>query len=83
MSDYDNAISCFPQKQSHSRRTTQGKTGFYTAGAAASPKKPTSPRAKTFSGVTATPKNVTASASGGKSRKPPTGNTNTVTPWRT
>ena len=61
-------FSGFPQKQSHSRRTTQGKTGFYTAGAAASPKKPTSPRAKTFSGVTATRKNVTASANGGKNR---------------
>ncbi len=83
MSDYDNAISCFPQKQSHSRRTTQGKTGFYTAGAAASPKKHTSPRGETFSDVTATPKNVTASANTGKSRKPPTRSENTVTPWGT
>ena len=83
MSDYDNAISCFPQKQSHSRRTTQGKTGFYTAGAAASPKKPTSPRARAFSDVTDTRKNVTASANAGKSRKPPTRSENTVTPWRT
>ncbi len=43
----------------------------------------TSPRGKTFSDVTATPKNVTASASTGKSRKPPTRSENTVTPWRT
>ena len=82
MSDYDNAISCFPQKQSHSRRTTQGKTGFYTAGAAASPKKPTSPRARAFSDVTDTRKNVTASANAGKSRKPPTGSASTATPWK-
>ena len=82
MSDYDNAISGLPRHRKQSRRTTRARTGFYTAGTAASPKKPTSPRAKTFSGVTATRKNVTASANAGKSRKPPTGSASTAIPWR-
>ena len=49
-------FSGLPQKQSQSRRTTRARMGFYTAGAAASPKKPTSPRERGFSGVTDTPK---------------------------
>ena len=45
-------FSGLPRHRKQSRRTTPGRTGFYTAGAAASPKKPTSRRAKPFSGVT-------------------------------
>ncbi len=82
MSDYDNAISGLPRHRKQSRRTTRARTGFYTAGAAASPKKPTSPRARAFSDVTDTRKNVTASANAGKSRKPPTGSASTATPWK-
>ena len=82
MSDYDNAISGLPRHRKQSRRTTRARTGFYTAGAAASPKKPTSPRARAFSDVTDTRKNVTASANAGKSRKPTTGNRSTGRKWR-
>ena len=71
MSDYDNAISGLPRHRKQSRRTTRARTGFYTAGNAASPKKRILQRARAFSGVTATRKNVTASANAGKSRKPP------------
>ncbi len=46
------------------------------------PQPDTSPRARAFSDVTDTPKNVTASASGGKSRKPPTGNRSAGRKWR-
>ena len=81
MSDYDNAISGLPRHRKQSRRTTRARTGFYTAGAAASPKKPTSPREKGFSDVTATPKNVTASGNAGKRWKPDTGNTSTGRKW--
>ena len=56
-------------------------TGFYIAGAAASPKKPTSRRAKPFSDVTATRKNVTARENAGKRWKPATGNTSTGRKW--
>ena len=55
-----------PRHREQSQRTTPGRTGFYIAGAAASPKKPTSRRAKPFSDVTDTPKNVTARENAGK-----------------
>lgn len=51
-------FSGLPRHRKQSRRTTRARTGFYIAGAAASPKKPTSRRARPFSDVTATPNMV-------------------------
>ena len=59
-------FSGLPRHRKPSRRTTQGRTGFYTAGNAASPKKPILRRAGRFSDVTDTQKNVTASGNAGK-----------------
>ena len=70
-------FSGLPRHRKQSRRTTRARTGFYIAGAAASPKKPTSRRARLFSDMTDTPKNVTASGNAGKSGKPPTGSRST------
>jgi hypothetical protein len=72
-------FSGLPQKQS--RRTTRARTGFCIAGAAASPKKPISRRARPFSDVTATPKNVTASGNSGRNGKPQTVSRNTGRKW--
>ena len=79
MSDYNNAIFRLATEAEPEDYT--GRTGFYTAGSAASPKKPTSRRARAFSDVTATPKNVTASGNAGKHWKPQTGNGNTGRKW--
>ncbi len=74
-------FSGLPRHRKQSRRTIPGRAGFYIAEAAASPKKPTSRRAKPFSGVTATQKNVTARENAGKRWKPATGNTSTGRKW--
>ena len=74
-------FSGLPRYRKQSRRTTPGRTGFYIAGAAASPKKPTSRRARPFSDVTDTPKNVTASGNAGKHWKPQTGSRSTGRKW--
>lgn len=79
--DYDNAVFRIATDRKPSRRTTQGRTGFYTAGNAASPKKPILRRAGRFSDVTDTQKNVTASGNAGKHWKPPTGSRNTGRKW--
>ena len=81
MCDYDNAIFRLATAQEASRGTTQAGTGFYTAGNAASPKKPILRRAGRFSDVTDTQKNVTASGNAGKHWKPPTGSRNTGRKW--
>ena len=77
MCDYDNAIFRLATAQEAEPGTTQAGTGFYTAGNAASPKKPILRRERRFSDVTDTPKNVTANGQTGKSGKPPTGNRST------
>ena len=81
MSDYDNAIFRLATAQEAEPEDYTGEEGFYIAGAAASPKKPTSPRARPFSDVTDTPKNVTARENAGKRWKPATGNTSTGRKW--
>ena len=70
-------LSDLPRHRKPNRRPTPGRTGFYTAGNAASPKKPILRRERRFSDVTDTPKNVTANGQTGKSGKPPTGNRST------
>ena len=79
--DYDNAVFRLATHRKPSRRTTPGRTGFYTAGNADSPKKPILRRERRFSDVTDTPKNVTASANAGKRWKPQTGSRNTGRKW--
>ena len=49
-------FSGLPRHRKQSRRTTPGRTGFYIAGAAASPKKPTSRRGKDLFGRDRHPK---------------------------
>ena len=78
MSDYDNAIFRLATAQ---EAEPEDWTGFCIAGAAASPKKPILQRARRFSDVTATPKNVTASGNAGKCWKPPTGSRSTGRKW--
>ena len=72
MCDYDNAIFRLATAQE-----AEAGTGFYTAGNAASPKKPILRRERRFSDATDTPRNVTANGQTGKSGKPPTGNRST------
>ena len=77
MSDYDNAIFRLATAQEAEPEDYTGEDGLLYCGSCHNPKKPTSRRARPFSDVTATPKNVTASANAGKHWKPQTGNTST------
>ena len=65
------------------RRTTQARTGFYTAASAIRPKKPTLQRERLVSGVTATQQTATASGQPVKSSKPPKADRSTLKKWRT
>ena len=64
-------------------RTTQARTGFYTAASAIRPKKPTLQRERPVSGVTATQQTATASGQPVKSSKPPKADRSTLKKWRT
>ena len=80
--DYDNAVFRIATAQEAEPEDYTGEDGlFYTAGNAASPKKPILRRAGRFSDVTDTQKNVTASGNAGKHWKPPTGSRNTGRKW--
>ena len=56
MCDYDNAIFRLATAQEAEPEDYTGEDGLYIAGAAASPKEAYFPEGKTFSDVTATPK---------------------------
>ncbi len=67
-----------------SRRTTQARTGFYTAASATRPKKPIFAEGKTaVSGVTATRQSATASGQPVRNGKPPRSRRSTLKQWRT
>ena len=82
MSDYDNAIFRLATAQEAEPEDYTGEDGLLYCGSCRQPKEAYVTGGKGFSDVTDTPKNVTASANAGKSRKPPTGNASTATPWR-
>ena len=79
MCDYDNAIFRLATAQEAEPEDYIGEDGLLYCGSCL--KKPTSRRERRFSDVTATPKNVTASANAGKRWKPQTGNTSTGRKW--
>ena len=79
MCDYDNAIFRLATEAEPEDYT--GEEGFCIAGAAASPKRPTSRRTRRFSDVADTPKNVTANRNAGKRWRLPTGSRSTGKKW--
>lgn len=81
MSDYDNAIFRLATAQGAEPEDYIGEDGLLYCGSCRQPKEAYFPEGNTFSDVTATRKNVTASANAGKRWKPATGNTSTGRKW--
>ena len=81
MFDYDNATFRLATAQKAEPEDYIGEDGLLYCGSCRQPKEAYFPEGKTFSDVTDTPKNVTASGNGGRNGKPQTGSRSTGRKW--